>query len=141
MSTASILIVDDDEGLRQLLRLALKFAGMDVREAGDGVDALAQIRADPPDLILLDVMMPQMDGLTLCRTLRADPETEHLPVIMISGKTDPRSIRQGLDCGANEYINKPFEIKELTKRVKALLNSQSRQEAALLAGQGRLSIR
>ncbi|MBN1937690.1 MAG: response regulator [Anaerolineae bacterium] len=141
MTAPSILVVDDDEGLRQLLRLTLQFAGMDVREAGDGLDALAQIRAEPPDLVLLDVMMPKMDGLTVCRTLRADPDTEDLPVMMISGKTDPRSIQQGLDNGANEYITKPFCIQELIARVKALLNSRSQKEASLLASQGRLGVR
>lgn len=141
MNTASILIVDDDAGLRQLLCMTLKFVGLDVREAGDGLDALAQIRADLPDLVLLDVVMPKMDGLTLCRTLRADPATEHLPVIMISGKSDPRLIRQCLDSGADEYITKPFVIKELTGRIKALLNGRRCQETMLVTDQGRVGVR
>ncbi len=128
MSEPYVLVVDDDEGLRQLVRLTLEFAGITVCEAQDGLDALEKIHAELPALVLVDVMMPRMDGLTLCRTLRAGPDTAHLPVIMISGKTDSRSIQEGLESGANEYITKPFEIKELTRRVETLLNGRLQQK-------------
>lgn len=135
---ACVLVVDDDEEFRRLVRLTLEFAGLEVWEARDGFDALDMLRDRQPSLVLLDVMMPRMDGLTLCRTLRADPNLAHLPVVMISGKTDPRSIDQGLASGVDEYITKPFGIKDLVKRVRALLDNHQGQEKTLTESKERV---
>jgi two-component system response regulator MprA len=116
---AGILIVDDEPGIRAVLASSLEFEGYAVRTAADGRAALAEVDRDRPDLVVLDVLMPGMDGLTACRRLRAaDP---HLPVLMLTARDLTGDRVAGLDAGADDYLAKPFELDELLARVRALL--------------------
>lgn len=117
----SVLVVDDEEMTRDLLRLMLKGTGFKIDEAEDGYSALEKIAAQKPDIVILDVMMPGMDGLTVCRTLRSQPQTIDLPVIMLSAKTTPTAIQDGLDAGANKYLTKPVGFKELLNNIQDVL--------------------
>ncbi len=117
----SVLIVDDEPMARTLLRLMLVRAGFHVAEAEDGFDALEKVRKNQPDVILLDVMMPGMDGFAVCETLRSEPATAELPIIMLSAKTDLDSINKGLRAGATIYLTKPISPEELTQHVKDAL--------------------
>lgn len=119
----SVLIVDDEPMARTLLRLMLVRAGFEVAEAENGFDALEKVEVNIPDLILLDVMMPGMDGFTVCQKVRARQETADLPIIMLSAKTDLDSINKGLLAGATKYLTKPISPEELTKHVKDALSN------------------
>jgi len=122
--TQSVLIVDDEPMARTLLRLMLIRAGFNVAEAEDGFDALDKVRKNRPDIILLDVMMPGMDGFAVCERLRNDAETAALPIIMLSAKTDLGSINKGLRVGATVYLTKPISPEELTRHVRETLESE-----------------
>lgn len=117
----SVLVVDDEEMTRDLLRLMLKGTRFTIYEAEDGFVALQQVEAHKPDIIILDVMMPGMDGLAVCRALRSQPQTADLPVIMLSAKTTPTAIQDGLDAGANKYLTKPVGFKELLSNIQDVL--------------------
>ncbi|MCP4360806.1 MAG: response regulator [Chloroflexi bacterium] len=122
----SVLVVDDEPMARTLLRLMLVRAGFNVTEAEDGFDALDKVRKSRPDIILLDVMMPGMDGFAVCERLRNDTETAMLPIIMLSAKTDLSSINRGLRVGATIYLTKPISPEILTRHVhEALDNGKS----------------
>jgi two-component system response regulator MprA len=121
--TTSILIVDDEPGIRDVLATSLEFEGYDVRTAPDGRAALAEVERGRPDLVVLDVLMPGMDGLTACRRLRArDP---HLPVLMLTARDLTGDRVAGLDAGADDYLAKPFELDEFLARIRALLRRSS----------------
>jgi two-component system response regulator MprA len=114
-----ILIAEDDRGVRQSLERALRFEGYDVMVAKDGSEALETLGDDEPDLVLLDVMMPHVDGLTVCRRLRASGSG--LPVLMLTARHEVRNRVAGLDAGADDYLVKPFALEELLARIRALL--------------------
>ena len=122
--TQSVLIVDDEPMARTLLRLMLVRAGFVVFEAEDGFDALEKVSKNPPDVVLLDVMMPGMDGFTVCEKLRAEDNTARIPVIMLSAKTGLDSINQGLRAGATVYLTKPISPEELTRHVQNALSDE-----------------
>jgi DNA-binding response OmpR family regulator len=117
----SVLIVDDESMARTMLRLMLVRAGFHVSEAEDGFDALEKVRKSQPDVVLLDVMMPGMDGFAVCEQLRSESGTADLPIIMLSAKTDLDSINKGLRAGATVYLTKPISPEELTRHVKEAL--------------------
>lgn len=117
----TVLVVDDEPAARDLLRLMLQTAGHTMYEAGDGREALEKAATHRPDVILLDVMMPHMDGITACRHLRADPVTADLPVIMFSAKANWSAIEEGLEAGANEYLTKPIGRKELLQTIEQVV--------------------
>ena len=117
----SILVVDDDPIKRQLLRLILVRAGFGVREAIDGSEALLALDSLMPDLMTLDVMMPQMDGFAVCEKVRQNPNTADLPIIIVSARADGGSIREGLAAGANRYLPQPLMPDKLIKTVNELL--------------------
>ncbi len=117
----SVLLVDDEEMTRDLLRLMLKGTGFTIYEAEDGFIALQQVEIHNPDIMILDVMMPGMDGLAVCRTLRSKPQTAGLPVIMLSAKTTPTAIQDGLDAGANKYLTKPVGFRELLNNIQDVM--------------------
>lgn len=123
--TQSVLIVDDEPMARTLLRLMLVRAGFNVSEAEDGFDALEKVQASQPDIILLDVMMPGMDGFTVCEELRQRKETSKLPIIMLSAKTDLDSINKGLRVGATKYLTKPISPEDLTRHVNDVLDANA----------------
>jgi DNA-binding response OmpR family regulator len=114
----TILVVDDEPRLRDVLRMNLEIEGYQVIEAGTGYDALVKLRDELPDLILLDIMMPEMDGFTALRHIR---ENSTIPVIMLTVRNDERDKIRGLDLGADDYINKPYSFPELLSRMKAVL--------------------
>jgi len=114
-----ILLVEDDPSIREITALGLRGAGFEVTTAVDGVEGLAKARAEQPDLVLLDVMLPRMDGLEVCRRLRAKGET--VPIIMLTAKSEEIDKVLGLELGADDYITKPFSIREFRSRVKAAL--------------------
>jgi two-component system response regulator MprA len=116
---ARILVVDDEPAVRESLTSSLVFEGYEVVEAVDGVAALERIDRDPPDVVVLDVLMPRMDGLTACRRLRAQGRT--LPVLMLTARDMVGDRVTGLDAGADDYLVKPFELDELLARIRALL--------------------
>jgi DNA-binding response OmpR family regulator len=114
----TILVVDDEKNIVQLARLYLGNEGFNVVEAYDGKQALDQARAANPDLVVLDIMMPEMDGLSVCRELR---KTSSVPVIMLTARDDDVDKIVGLEVGADDYMTKPFNPRELVARVKAVL--------------------
>ena len=116
-----VLVVEDDKDLREMVCLMLEYSGFDVRSAVDGVDGLARLASEQPDLIVLDVMMPRMDGITMCRHVRETPETAELPIIMMSGKTQEEAITDGLTAGANRYLRKPMSLDLLVQNIQDLL--------------------
>ncbi|MBX3059627.1 MAG: response regulator [Anaerolineae bacterium] len=117
----TIMVVDDEAHIRDMLTLLLELHGFAVSTAIDGADAWQKINQRQPDAIILDVMMPVMDGITFCRHLRADPQTTHLPVIMLSGKTQFGAEAEGLAVGANFYMWKPMKTSELMANIQAVL--------------------
>ena len=118
----SVLVVDDEPTARSMLRLILVRAGFDVREAKDGYEALEQVELIIPDLMLLDIMMPGMDGFAVCQTLREQESTADLPIIMLSARADPESVNTGLRVGATKYLTKPVTPDELTRHVREVLS-------------------
>ena len=121
----SILVVDDDSRIRTLLRDMLVLSGFEVCEAVDGLDALIKIRQDLPDAIILDVMMPNMDGITLCKKLRRDPDTSQLPIVMLSGKTHLGADKEGLAAGATKYLFKPIDMSVLINHLREVIKSHT----------------
>ncbi|MEM8861768.1 MAG: response regulator [Chloroflexota bacterium] len=121
----SILIVDDEPMARTLLRLMLVRSGYEVIEAVDGYDALEKLRTILPDLVVLDVMMPGLNGYDVCVTIRDENATSRIPVIMLSAKTDTASINQGMTAGATLYLTKPVSPDELTRQVSEVLAESS----------------
>jgi len=119
MST-SILIVEDEAAIRELLCMSLENAGFRVVQADSASAAQGQISERLPDLAIIDWMMPRVSGLELIRSLRRDPLTRSLPIIMLTARSDERDVIQGLDCGADDYLSKPFSPRELISRIKAL---------------------
>lgn len=121
--THSVLVVDDEPMARTLLRLMLVRAGFEVLEAADGPEALTKVKEQLPDLMILDVMMPGIDGFAVCEALRQEEDTSDLPIIMLSAKTDSSSVRKGLRVGATKYLTKPISQEELTRSVLNTLDS------------------
>ena len=116
-----VLVVDDDPEIVQLLSFNLKQAGFAVGSAANGFDALRKTRSMLPDLIVLDLMLPELDGFAVCEILRHDPATASTPIIMLTALASELARLSGLDSGANEYIVKPFSPKSLVGRVQELL--------------------
>ena len=114
----SVLIVEDDHNIQELLQMYLEKEGYAVTVASDGGQGLAKFRSIKPDLVLLDVMMPVMDGWSVCRAIRADSQT---PIIMLTAKGETDDKVAGLKSGADDYVTKPFEMKELLARIEAVL--------------------
>lgn len=142
MTKPRLIIAEDEPHLREILRFQLESAGFDVRDSCDGQEALELALSDPPDLILLDVMMPRMDGYETCRRLRESFLTRHVPIIMLTAKTTATDKVTGLEGGANDYVTKPWEREELVVRVRNALEwSRQQRSASPLTGlPGNLSI-
>jgi CheY-like chemotaxis protein len=121
-----VLVVEDDAEIRQMVCMLLRLNGYVTSEAIDGLDALDKVKDQVPDIMVLDIMMPNMDGLTLLKRLRREPKTKQLPVIVLSGKTEPEAIEEGFRAGANDYLTKPDGINILAQTMhKLLAESQS----------------
>jgi len=121
MNPKKVLIVDDEEFVRQLIQIKLKFCGIETVEAGNGVEAIEKAVSERPDLILLDVMMPKMNGFETCQRLKANKETSHIPIIMLTARGDPSAKERGENAGALEYLTKPFSPQKLAERVLEIL--------------------
>ncbi len=116
-----VLVVDDEKMTRELLGLMLTPAGFEVFFAEDGVDALEKLAERKADVVVLDVMMPRMDGVVTCQNIRSNPETADIPVIMLSAKTHGTAVAEGLAAGANQYLTKPIARKLLIETINTLI--------------------
>lgn len=125
----TILVVDDEEPIRQLVSMYLTKEGFTVETAADGRTALVRVNATKPDLVVLDLMLPEVDGWEICRTLRRAPLTENLPIIMLTARDDMIDKILGLELGADDYLTKPFNPRELVARVRAVLRRTARNAA------------
>jgi two-component system, OmpR family, alkaline phosphatase synthesis response regulator PhoP len=126
---ARILIVEDDPDIAELITRYLHKAGFVTERVGSGREALKQIMARPPDLVVLDLMLPHMDGLEICRNVRADDRTAAIPIIMVTARAEESERIVGLELGADDYLPKPFSPSELVARVRALLRRAQRGPA------------
>ena len=131
-----IAVVDDEKDILNLITHHLKREGYQVKPFQSGKDFLLYINSVPPDLVLLDIMLPGMDGLELCRILKSKPSTESIPVIMITAKSTEADIVVGLELGADDYIVKPFRTRELVARVKSIMRRYAMKDS----GDGALRI-
>jgi two-component system, OmpR family, alkaline phosphatase synthesis response regulator PhoP len=118
---AKILIVDDEQDIADLVSYNLEREGYATIKAYDGRDVLKTVKTQKPDLIILDLMLPHMNGMDICRAIRANPETSNLPIIMLTAKSDEVDKIIGLEIGADDYVTKPFSVKELIARVRTVL--------------------
>jgi two-component system alkaline phosphatase synthesis response regulator PhoP len=124
---ARILVIDDDPDVRTLCRLNLGWAGHEVLEAGGGQEALDMVAADLPDALVLDIMMPAVDGLDVLRKVRSDPATRELPVVVISARVGVEDQVRGLETGADAYVTKPFSPETLTAMVECALEADAEE--------------
>ncbi|MDT7896536.1 MAG: hypothetical protein OXFUSZZB_000141 [Candidatus Fervidibacter sp.] len=123
-----VLVVDDERHIVRLVQVNLERQGYEVLTAYDGVECLEKTKAEKPDLIILDVMMPRMDGFEALQRLKSDPETNHIPVIMLTARAQDRDVLQGYQYGADLYLTKPFSPLELISLVKRVFESQEEEE-------------
>jgi DNA-binding response OmpR family regulator len=121
----TVLVADDDEDILQLVSFRLQRAGYTVVTAADGQQALAAAREHRPDLAVLDVMMPGLNGYEVTRQLRADPATQAIPVILLTARVQEADVSRGFEAGADDYLRKPFSPQELRSRVQAILTRRS----------------
>ncbi|HNW92798.1 MAG TPA: response regulator transcription factor [bacterium] len=130
-----VLVVDDERDLQELVSYNLRKAGWEVTLAGDGATALREAFGSEFDAAVLDLMLPDMDGMEICRQLRAEPKTRRLPIIMLTARAEVGEKVRGLEAGADDYLGKPFDVAELIARVRALLRrSQPEPSAAIRLG-------
>ena len=133
--TRSILLVDDEPQTRDLLRLMLKRDGYEVFEAEDGYEALEKVKSIVPDLVLLDVMMPDIDGLTVCRRIRKDDALSSIPVVMLSARTHLEAVEKGIMAGATRYLTKPIGRKELLQHIREVFDGVPSPDVQLIREQ------
>jgi len=119
-----VLLVEDDSSIREIVSIGLKAAGFRVSTCGDGREGLSMVRADGYDVVILDVMLPSLDGFEVCRQIRA---FSRVPIVMLTARTDTIDVVVGLESGADDYVKKPFELPEIVARVRAVLRRGSRQ--------------
>ena len=127
MAKGKILVVDDEIYIVHILDFSLGMEGYEVLTALDGEQALEKVRAEHPDLVVLDVMMHKLDGYETCRILKADETTRHIPIILLSAKGRNADQKVGYDVGADDYITKPFSPRKLVDRINALLGQSHQQ--------------
>jgi DNA-binding response OmpR family regulator len=124
MISPKILIVDDEVDLVETVRFPLELEGFTILVSNNGEDALHQARRETPDLILLDVMLPKLDGYKVCRLLKFDERYKHIPILMLTAKTQEKDKTVGKETGANEYITKPFDLDQLVEKIKSYLGKR-----------------
>jgi CheY-like chemotaxis protein len=124
-SARLVLVADDEEDILTLVSTIVERAGHEVVSVRDGAQALAAIRERRPDLVVLDISMPEVDGLEVLRRVRADGETRELPVLLLSARAQEADVRRGFDTGASAYVKKPFSPSELARRVDELLETST----------------
>jgi len=133
----TILIVDDDHGLRELVRINLEHEGYTVVQSRDGHEGVAAVREHRPDVVVMDINMPEMDGIEACSRIR---NFSQVPVLMLTARVQSRDVVTGLDQGADDYIGKPFNMDELLARIRALLRRNPATHRPLEAGAGEIHI-
>lgn len=132
MARQRVLVVDDDRDVVRLMRAYLERAGYEVLVAYDGETAVHNLRREKPDLLLLDLMLPDRDGWDITRIVRADPTLAHIPIIMLTARVDVNDRIVGLEIGADDYVIKPYDPREVVARVRARLRSQDAEPAQLI---------
>ncbi|MBX0327072.1 response regulator transcription factor [Oscillochloris sp. ZM17-4] len=137
MEQRTILVVDDDNGLRELIRINLEHEGYAVIQAANGVQCVQSVREQRPDMVILDVMMPEMDGVEAAGKVR---EFSQIPILMLTAKVQSEDVITGLDRGADDYLIKPFNMDELSARIRALLRRVPPAYRPLAAGDGQIQI-
>jgi len=125
MKPRKILVVDDEVDLLETVRFPLELEGYKVLVSYNGEDALSQARKEKPDLIILDLMLPKLDGYKVCRLLKFDERYKHIPILMLTAKTQEKDKILGMETGADEYITKPFEMDYLMEKVKRYIKTSS----------------
>jgi two-component system, OmpR family, alkaline phosphatase synthesis response regulator PhoP len=125
-----ILVVDDEEDLAELVRYNLTKEGFQVTCVGSGELALSEARAQVPDLIVLDLLLPKVDGLDVCKQLKSDPKTQHIPIVMLTAKSEEVDMVTGLECGADDYVTKPFSPRVLLARIRSVLRRRAKTAVA-----------
>jgi two-component system alkaline phosphatase synthesis response regulator PhoP len=130
MARGRILVVEDDDDIAELIGYNLEREGYDVKRVESGEAALDRVAKERPDLVLLDLMLPKLDGLEVCRRLKAGAQTRDLPVVMVTAKGEESDVVAGLELGAEDYITKPFRARELVARVRAVLRRGTQPEPA-----------
>ena len=123
---AKILVVEDERDIRDLISFTLRFAGYDVVTGTNGLEAIDGAQREKPDIILMDVRMPQMTGFEACQKIKAIPELQSIPIVFLSAKGQESEIQAGLDAGATEYLLKPFAPDDLIRRVKEILAQKNK---------------
>jgi two-component system, OmpR family, alkaline phosphatase synthesis response regulator PhoP len=141
MARGRILVIDDEKDLIELVRYNLQKEGFSVQSAQDGESGLSAAKRDMPELVVVDLMLPGIDGLDVCRALRSDARTARIPIIMLTAKSEESDRVLGLELGADDYVTKPFSTRELVARIKALLRRTSAsQERAVAIRRGSLTV-
>src|SRR6266550_5403636 len=128
---APVLVIDDEESIVDLIKLGLKYEGFEVVAASDGEEGIAAAQRTNPVFIILDWMLPDMDGLEVCRLLRSNPTTLDIPILLLTAKDEVGSRVEGLNTGADDYLTKPFSFEELVARIRAILRRQRRASSTL----------
>lgn len=128
MSKQTILVVDDEQDLLDLIEYNLQKEGFDVLRAENGLDGIEMAREHKPNLVLLDIMMPQMDGIEVCDRMREDDELKHIPIIFLTARSDEKTEVEGLNKGADDFITKPISTTKLISRIKAVLRRFDKNE-------------
>jgi two-component system phosphate regulon response regulator PhoB len=129
VARAHVLVVEDEEDIQHIVRYNLEKEGYSVACAGSAEEALDQVRVKTPEAVILDLMLPGMDGLEFCKLLRKGSATEHTPIIMLTAKGEESDVVAGLELGADDYVTKPFSPKVLTARIRAILRRTPREAA------------
>lgn len=124
-----ILVVDDEPDLIAVLRMGLHLEGFEVLEAADGAEGLRRAREDKPDLMLLDLMLPKMDGYQVCRALKFDSRFKRMPIMILSARPGEQDRRLALEMGADDFIRKPYDLKDLVSRIRSKLKLDGREAA------------
>ena len=133
-SGRKILIIEDESDVADLLEMTLRKAGFKASTTGDGASGLQKARDNRPDFIILDLMLPKMSGLEVCRILKGDAATSHIPILMLTAKAEEIDRIVGLEFGADDYVTKPFSPREVTLRIRAILRRGEKPEETLKAG-------
>jgi two-component system phosphate regulon response regulator PhoB len=125
-SNRSILVIEDDSAIAEVLTYNLEREGYQVARASDGRDGMRQVRQNKPDLVVLDLMLPGMDGIEICREIRADKETRHIAILMLTAKSEESDQLVGFHLGADDYVTKPFSLKVLLQRIRVLMSRRQK---------------
>lgn len=140
MPSERILVVEDEEAILEVVSQAMKRHGFEVATCNNGDTALEMVFSLHPDIVILDIMLPKMDGWEVCRRLKSENETRDIPIIMLTARREEKDVVEGLDLGADDYMKKPFSLAELIARVKALLRRTKGRDLGKVLSNGQIEI-